>query len=211
MRRLFSLLLILLLLTCFSRNTEASVSKDSSSNKAPQTSKELISAIAKAFDAKPVSNNQAEEYKGPKGNQSPTNVLGSYIKKRCLKQCANAAELSSATEKASKKYDVPNQVILSIIATESGFRPKVVVGTQMGLMQVDRKWHESKFKGKNQLQIDANVSVGTSILKDCLVKHSNILNRALQCYNGGNPDKSAKSHYVAKVRKTLAEIEKISL
>jgi soluble lytic murein transglycosylase-like protein len=106
--------------------------------------------------------------------------------------------IKEAVAIASDTYGIKPRLIMSVIYVESRFKPKARNGSSVGLMQVHTRFHKHKFGGKDYYDIYANVFVGTSILKDCLVKHKNQTKKALKCYNGGG-DKN----YVAKVMKAF--------
>jgi len=133
-----------------------------------------------------------------------TKSLDGYIDSKCKKGCVSSSELDSAVLKASKKFSISSNLILSVVSVESGFKKKAVNGGNVGLMQVNMHYHRSKFKGANPYSTFKNVEVGSIILKECLDRSHNSLNRALVCYNG-HGDKN----YVSKIRKRLAEVNRL--
>lgn len=108
----------------------------------------------------------------------------------------------------AQKVNIDPLLILSIIKAESGFRQRIrnSYGAS-GLMQVVPKYHKDKIAGRNILQINTNVEVGTTILHDCLVSNNDNFYKAIRCYSGG-----ASSKYIRNIQKThhalkMADIE----
>ena len=134
-----------------------------------------------------------------------TKTLKSFIDKKCSKKCVDESKLSNTIAKASTKYQVNRNVILGVITVESAFNSKAVSSCGVGLMQVCPKWHREKLKGSNPYTVSTNVDVGTQILKQCLEKHKQNINRSLACYNGGGD-----AFYVTKVRAVMKEIEQLA-
>jgi soluble lytic murein transglycosylase-like protein len=135
-------------------------------------------------------------------------ILKNVIKTRCIRDCVDAGKLQNAVKLASDTYEVSQDLVLSVISTESGFRNNAKSGTQDGLMQIVRGLHKERFrklKEKNTFNVTSNVLVGTEILKECLDKRKGAIDKALACYNGGG-DK----HYVTKVRKNLTAIKQVA-
>lgn len=110
--------------------------------------------------------------------------------------------INSAIRTAGNVYDVSPRLIKAIAHVESKFNKHAENGPNKGIMQVNMSYHRSKFKGQSPYNIDANVMVGTGILKKCLDKHKGSVNKALVCYNGGGDP-----GYVKKVRKQLSALK----
>jgi len=77
--------------------------------------------------------------------------------------------------KAGEKYDIDPLLILSVIAVESGFDPKVTNGAGAeGLMQVVTRLHADKYEGfsgaRPSHRVAPNIDVGTRILSEYFEK-----------------------------------------
>lgn len=84
------------------------------------------------------------------------------------------------------KHKIDPFLILALINKESTFNKKAKNKSKAsGLMQVIPYWHRDKINGRNIFSVDVNIEVGTQVLKDCLDKHSQKIDRALRCYSGG--------------------------
>ena len=82
--------------------------------------------------------------------------------------------------------DVDPWLVLSVMRNESNFKENASSRDgSRGLMQIIPKWHKAKLAGRNPLGLTTSVEVGTWILRDCLVKHKQIVSKALSCYSGG--------------------------
>lgn len=75
--------------------------------------------------------------------------------------------------------------VLGMIAQESGFNPKARSGMgAKGYMQVIPSYHREKIRGRDIFDVDTNIDVGTSILKEYLDKTGS-LRKATRMYSGG--------------------------
>lgn len=127
-----------------------------------------------------------------------------YVKSRCKKNCVDSEKIKDIVFKLADDNQINPVVVLSIISVESGFRINAKNGSNTGLMQVNLKYHSSKFRVRNYFDVEENLTVGFSILKDCVDRNAGNIARALGCYNGyGNKD------YVQHIRKTMAQISKL--
>lgn len=133
-------------------------------------------------------------------------TLENYVYTKCMKHCVDQETLITATRMAADNFDLDYRVILAIIAIESGFILAAKNHSSVGLMQVHLRYHKEKFKHKNPLGAYDNIFVGSSILKDCMTRSKNNLDKAFRCYNG-----NGSKGYSAKAMKTLAEIKKLEL
>lgn len=118
----------------------------------------------------------------------PLNVYSNY------KNITNEmhVKINEAIHMAAESYSIKPKLIMSIIHVESKFIPTAKNGSNVGLMQVNTRYHKTKFGNNSYYGIYSNVFVGTSILKDCLNKNNNNTKKALRCYNGGGDDQYAK-------------------
>jgi soluble lytic murein transglycosylase-like protein len=131
---------------------------------------------------------------------------------------SNASARSSVDEFfaiASKKFDIPLEVLIAVKHVESGSRldnaivNKNANGTfDLGVMQVNSSWLPTLA----QFGVDAetllenhcvNIAVGAWILADAMDKTSNLA-EALSMYNSGRAYSMAGVKYVSRVRNTLA-------
>lgn len=97
--------------------------------------------------------------------------------------------------KYCKKYDIPEEVVFAIIATESKFNPRCR-GTldDIGLMQIREKYAfnwakgmDMEYKGISTLyDIESNVHMGIYILDFLFNKYNNQLDKVLIAYNRGH-------------------------
>jgi Transglycosylase SLT domain len=103
-----------------------------------------------------------------------------------------ATEIVSEVFDASRSQGVDFTLVLAVIAQESSFRPNVRSATNAeGLMQVDRRWHPTRFAGltpDRELSIAENIQHGTAILRGYLDEMRGDVEMALQAYNGARTD-----------------------
>lgn len=103
--------------------------------------------------------------------------------------------IATAIEKYGSQYNVPENLIISVIAAESEFNP-LCKGTldDTGLMQIRYKYapYWAKLMEVNSPQnreelfnIDANIQMGTYILQRLLKRYNGSLEKALVAYNAG--------------------------
>lgn len=128
-----------------------------------------------------------------------------YIKKQNSKLNDSVAmELSTAIVYESNKHQIPVNLILGLIKTESHFKQYAMSGVgAMGFWQILPKHHIDKIKKQdNQNMYDPvpNSSVGAQILKTCLKRHKT-LDAGLGCYNGTAHDPMKK--YANKVLRAV--------
>lgn len=106
---------------------------------------------------------------------------------------STALEIAASVYRYSKKHDIPADFILTIIYTESRFRPAVMGRARdTGLMQVVPKYHRHRLRrlgiALSELkEIDPNIKVGCDILAEAKSGRPNT-HRTLwlmaKCYNG---------------------------
>ena len=134
----------------------------------------------------------------------PALTFDDYVKSRCKTNCADSEKIKDIVFKLADDNQINPFVVLSIISVESGFRMNAKNGSNTGLMQINLKYHKSKFPTRNYLDMEQNLTVGFTILKECVDRNAGNIARALRCYNGyGNTE------YVSKVQKTMAQISKL--
>lgn len=107
--------------------------------------------------------------------------------------------------RASKKYEIPKNIILAVIAVESGFDPEAVGSShnEVGLLQIYSKWHDCA-----SFDIDKNIDCGTAYLASLIKcresKEINLLNIYKYNTGPGYTSTSPNAHpYVVKFNKEL--------
>lgn len=95
-------------------------------------------------------------------------------------------------------------LILAVIRQESTFRTKTKNKSSKGLMQVIPYWHKDKIKGRDILDIDVNIEVGTKILAECKKRKGENIIKVLNCYRGSDDKKYTAS--VLKARDNLQQL-----
>ncbi|HGG0417507.1 TPA: lytic transglycosylase domain-containing protein [Clostridium sporogenes] len=93
--------------------------------------------------------------------------------------------IDSAVEKASRKYGIDKDLLMSVIKQESDFNPNCVsnAGAQ-GLMQL-MPGTASELGVTNPFDIEQNIDGGAKYLKKMLDMHGNVKELALAVYNAG--------------------------
>lgn len=132
-------------------------------------------------------------------------LMYSYItKKYKYIEKQDAAIIANAIIAASLKHNVPEELILSIIETESSFNNKAEssVGA-IGLMQIMYSIWAKEYNillPEDLHDINFNIDVGTSIIRHYLDKNKGNLKKALQNYNG-----SKGSEYPNKIYASIGK------
>lgn len=134
----------------------------------------------------------------------PALTLFDYIKDSCRVNCVNHELLLDSITKASTDHNVDKKLVLAIIRVESSFTVKAKNGSNVGLNQVNLRYHKPKFKGKDYYDVNQNVYVGTKILSDCSKKSKGSVIKTLRCYNGGGDNR-----YASKVMMHLKDINQL--
>lgn len=88
------------------------------------------------------------------------------------------------------KHNVPYEIVLGVMYTESNFRPEAVgdSGNSLGIMQVQPKWHTWRLEetgGSDWMDAVDNAKVGIHILAEKLESYGNV-EKALVVYNMGD-------------------------
>lgn len=136
-------------------------------------------------------------------------TLDDYIQANCKKGCVEQEELLKSVAVTASKLDIDFKDLLSIIRVESSFKRKAKSGSNLGVMQVNIKYHRKKFNGRNPFNLFTNVEVGGSIYKDCLIKHKGDKRKALKCFNGsGDPKYAVKFNKAYKEISALVDLDR---
>lgn len=93
--------------------------------------------------------------------------------------------IGNAIVKYADVKGISRSLLTAVISKESNFKYRAQSPSgAIGLTQVVPKWHYDKISGRDILNIDTNVEVGATILKDCLNKTKGNEVQALRCYCG---------------------------
>lgn len=133
-------------------------------------------------------------------------TLYDHIQLKCKRSCVEQETLLKSVFHAVKGTPIDFRIVLAIIQVESAFNPKAKNGSNVGLSQVNLRYHRKKFHTKDPFDVHENVAVGVGILNDCLSRRKGSVKAALLCYNGhpyGDPS------YVIKVMNAYQEIGKL--
>ena len=142
-------------------------------------------------------------------NNSPPNLMGdkdflALISNPRLDE-STIENIALTIEKYSSQYQVPTNLIISVIAAESEFHPKLLGALDdTGLMQIRLKYAsywaemmgiEAPKTQKELLDIDTNIHMGTFILKRLLDRYNGNMELVLVAYNAGETyvDKKIKT------------------
>jgi soluble lytic murein transglycosylase-like protein len=113
---------------------------------------------------------------------------------------ATAEKITHAVIIASANYGVNVSLILSVMATESGFNPNARSRSgAIGLMQVVPYWHRKEIAGRDLFNIETAVDVGTEIIQHKLKQARGRENVALAMYCGYRGKSAWK--YISTVHK----------
>lgn len=138
--------------------------------------------------------------------QNDQNVLSVEEKSELIEKIVDRYKVSpavadnivTAAVKEARLHNLDHLVILSVIAAESSFNPQARNQSgALGLMQTIPRWHQEKIRkmglSNSQLYgVEANVRLGTQILKEYLGLSNGNLMQALQRYNGSLKDRSLR-------------------
>ncbi len=101
----------------------------------------------------------------------------------------------NAVFKEATRHSLDPFLLVSLVGIESRYQARAAskAGAR-GLMQVIPRWHRDKIKGRDIMNIETNIEVGSQILADCLDNNNGNLKKASRCYSG-----NAKN-YVVKLK-----------
>lgn len=116
---------------------------------------------------------------------------------------AKADSITRSVYKYADEHSIDPLLIISVIKQESGFRSKAQSSYgASGLMQVVKRFHKDKIKGRDIFKSEVSIDVGVQILKDCVDKRNYKTTKALMCYSGG-----ASKKYYLNVQNTHKELK----
>lgn len=100
-------------------------------------------------------------------------------------QTKDIIRIVNAVFTETKKHNIDPLFMLSLIRNESRYNPRARNRSgARGLTQVIPRWHRDKIRGRNIMNIETNVEVGTQVLADCLESNQGYIRKALKCYSG---------------------------
>jgi len=119
----------------------------------------------------------------------------------------DAQKITKSIIKHSKNYEIPWNLVVAIINTESEFNKNARSNGCYGLMQINLSAHwktmiDMKINQKTLFHIDNNINLGCKILKE-YINNSKSINVALKKYSGGN------HRYVKKVNNNMSKIKSL--
>lgn len=117
-----------------------------------------------------------------------------------------SAELQQDIRELAERYEVPYELVLAVIMTESSGKADAVGdgGASVGLMQIQPKWY-GELITESGLSVDKpieNVELGIRILLGFIEENDGSLDKALKQYNSGNPDYEG-NEYIERVYEWL--------
>lgn len=118
-------------------------------------------------------------------------------------------------EKYAEEYDIPAELILAMVETESTFNPEATSTSGcIGLMQIDPRWHEDrmdKYAVEDLYDISDNLRIGCDYMAELLDKYD--VKTALMVYNEGwngaaRSKQGITSGYAKKIMARAEQIRK---
>lgn len=119
--------------------------------------------------------------------------------------CFVEPRLVDTIEAAARAYDVPVNVLHSVITVESGYRPRAINKTarirSYGLTQltIDTAWHHCGLPKAKIMDPRSNIFCGAKVLSYQLRRYRGNIDKALSAYNAGTFTRTNRN-YVRKVR-----------
>lgn len=109
----------------------------------------------------------------------------------------------NAVFKETKKHGIDPFLMISLIKNESTYQPGATNKSgARGLTQVIPRYHRDKIKGRNIMNIETNIEVGTKVFADCLTRNNGQIKKASRCYSGG------AANYASKLKAGHNEVRK---
>lgn len=149
----------------------------------------------------------ATEKVTPKVNPENKNIENSIVNKP-LPEVKENEGIDSIIKEASKKYNVPEALIRSVIKTESAYNPKAVsrAGAK-GLMQLMPQTAKS-LNVENIFDPRENIFGGTKYLKSLLTHFDGNISLSAAAYNAGI-GRVMRSGGVPNIKETKAYVQKV--
>lgn len=124
-----------------------------------------------------------------------------YLEYKTGRSTPQHEQIVRAVYKHAKAKNLDPTLVLGLIEQESMFKPRVSsrAGAK-GLMQVIPRYHKDKIRGRNIYDIDTNIDVGTSILREYM-DNSSSMQAATRKYSGG------ASSYYRKIRSHQSDLK----
>jgi soluble lytic murein transglycosylase-like protein len=114
-------------------------------------------------------------------------------------QAKDITRIVNAVFTETKKHNIDPLFMLSLIRHESRYNPRARSRAgALGLTQVIPRWHRDKIRGRNIMNIETNIEVGTQVLADCLESNKGYIRKAVKCYssNAKNYQAFLKAGYI---------------
>lgn len=115
--------------------------------------------------------------------------------------------LVHATFLQSEKKNLDPFLVIAAMGVESHYRPwaKNKSGAR-GLLQVIPRYHRDKIRGRNIMNIETNVDVGTDVMVECLDRNQGLMQRkTAKCYSGN------ARNYLAKLKAIYKRIQQADI
>lgn len=141
-----------------------------------------------------------------KGTRRDPMTLYDYIDVKCSTKCVEAYQALDAARRASEEISIDVYVLLAIMRVESAYTVSAKNASNVGLMQINLRYHKPKFPNTRYLDVRENVRVGAIVYRDCLKRSKGRTDKALSCYNG-----NADPLYVQKVNKSIKELRALAV
>ena len=108
-----------------------------------------------------------------------------YISTRFKLTVSYTSEILRAAE-ANAYADFPKvKDILAVVAVESGYNAKAIHRGSYGLMQIEKKSHADKIKGRSIFNPSTNIEIGASVLHEYYLLLNKSEKAATLAYNSG--------------------------
>lgn len=131
-----------------------------------------------------------EESEVVQASETPTVMeLPTEKEYRYIQDCPLSKEIQQGIFDICEEYNISFEFVMSIIAQESSFRPRVIGdgGQSKGLMQIQAKWHSETIEELGVTDLFdplQNVKVGVAILHKYFQENEEVY-YVLMKYNGG--------------------------
>lgn len=148
------------------------------------SARSVVSGTIKALP--PVTDSPAPLQKQPRVTAVNTRLVSAISKTFAVDQ-GLARQIVGVASEVAHKEQLPVTLLLAVIARESSFNPKAINSRDLGLMQVNAKWHANTIEevgGEHaMLRPRVNIPVGARILKG-YIQTAGTISGGLRRYNG---------------------------